>query len=185
MINLLPPKEKRNLLEEERMKLVFVLAVMLLIFSVSLLLSLVLVNVGIKSALDEQQILLDAKQQDYDKTDMEKLKGEIRKNNQLVLGLENFFEEKINMSDFLQKISALLPEAISLRQISISKIEKEGNFQVNLSGHANSIDDLIDLRELLKDDPAFGNINFPDSLWAQTADINFNINFTVTVKNGS
>jgi len=178
MINLLPPIEKQNLLEEEKWKMILIIALIVFIFFISLILIFLSIKISISSQVETQEVALSQVEKEFNKTEIQNFQKEINQTNQTLLKLNTFYQEKTNLTEFLEKISNLLPESLLLTQISISPIEKEKNkFQISLSGQAPFVENLLDFRENLKAESQFSQIYFPPSIWVETKDIDFNINF--------
>lgn len=182
MINLLPPSEKQNLLEEERWKLILILVLIVFVFFISLILIFLSLNIYVSSQLEAQKVILS--QKEAEKTEIQDFQKEINQANQTISELNSFYEKAVSITGFLDKISNLLPKDVFLTDISVSPIKKEENkFQVSLSGYAPLIENLIELRENLKKENEFSQIYFPSSIWVETKDINFSITFQAIIKN--
>lgn len=183
MINLLPLSEKQILLEEEKWKLILILSLIILIFFISLSLILFSIKIFISSQLEAQKVILSQEEKVFGQTEIQDFQKEINQTNLALLKLNTFYKQKINLTEFLEKIPNLLPKGIFLTQISISPIKKEENkFQVSLSGYTPLIEDLIELRENLKKENELSQIYFPPSIWVETKDIDFNITFQAILK---
>lgn len=181
MINLLPISEKQNLLMEERWKLILILGLIILLFLVSLILIFLAINIYISGQIETQEFILS--QKETEKTEIQNFQKEINQTNQTLLRLDSFYQQEANLTGFLGKIADLLPVDVFLNEISINPDKKETNkFQVSISGRALLIENLIELRENLKKENNFSQIYFPPSIWVETRDVDFNINFQTVLE---
>ena len=182
MINLLPPEEKQNLLLEEQKKIIFIFVLVAIIFFTALILILVSVNFSVTSQLRSQNIILENKNKEFEKADIQNMKQEINQANKNLSEINDFYKQKISMTGFLEKISALLPAGIYLNSISVNPSGLGKNsFQVSLSGHADSIDNVLELNEKLKGDKQYGNISFPQDTWLEKQNFSFDVTFQATI----
>jgi len=180
MINLLPPEEKQNLSEIRQRKIVLILGLVVLVFFVSLGLILASMVVSVSSQVAAQKILLNQKEEEFRAADTQNLEKTITQINQSLLQLDHFYRQRPSLVDFLEKISNLLPEGIYLTSISVNplKSKNENNlFQVYLSGHALSVEEVIKLNENLKKDGTISQIYFPGQTWLEKENFSFSASF--------
>ena len=182
MINLLPPSEKQNLLMQSRWKTAMILSLLIFIFIISVILVLTSINISLATNVKVQNFILDGKKRDGGVLEIQSIKKEIAQVNKDLIQINAFYKQKSSMSVFLEKIANLLPEGIYLNNIYITPAGKEeNNFQVNLSGHAKSVEDTIELNERMKRDEKFSQINFPPETWFEKNDFNFNVSFRAII----
>lgn len=183
MINLLPESEKQILTEMIRWKTVIICGCIIFIFFVSLILVLFSVKVSILSEVSIQKNILQEKEKSINTKEVEDLSREISQANENMSNLTNFYQNQPSFTDFLEKISNLLPRGIYLKSITINPLKIENNlFQVYLLGKASSVDDVISLNENLKKDANLTEINFPTETWLAKENFDFNLNFQVIIK---
>lgn len=162
--------------------MLLILGIVFLIFFVSLSLTFISVSFSISSEAKVQRIILDYKKQEFNKTEAQEVKNEIIKSNKDLVALDNFYNKSTSFTNFLERISRLLPQGVYLNNISINSLDKGGNsYQVSLSGVANFIEDLIALNDNLKKDGSTRQIIFPGNIWLETKDVNFNVSFQITI----
>ena len=182
MINLLPTEEKKILKMEERWRLILILELIMLFFFISLTLILSAVRISIVSQVDVQKASFEQKEKETNKADSQDqyFRKEITQTNQMILGLDYFYQQQVSINDFLEKISKLIPSGISLNQILIIRVKEQNKFKVSLSGHAYFDEDLRILSETLNKEKEFDQINFPKQIWDEQKNIDFsNITFEV------
>lgn len=178
MINLLPPEEKKNLIAEEQRKITLILGLVVLIFFVSFILVLVSVNFSMASQLKALNVTLTNKESQSQTSGVQTVDKEVSQANQSLVKLDSFYKQKVSMTAFLEKISGILPQGIYLENISVTPLGTGGGiFQVVLSGHAASIDNVLALNDKLKADQSFSQISFPPDTWFQKQDFDFNVTF--------
>lgn len=182
MINLLPPFEKQKLLVERKWKIILILGMIVLIFFVTLILALIFVNFSISTQLKSQQILLENKNKEAQVANVQELKNSVLTANRNISAITGFYGQEISMTDFLGKISGMLPKGIYLTNILINPLGgSQNNFQVSLAGHADSIDNVIALNEKLQQESQFSQISFPPATWFEKSDFSFSVVFEATI----
>lgn len=179
MINLLPPQQKKEILNEEKFKLVFILAVLALFFLSAFCLLLLSIKFYTMSKTENQKIIAE-------KTD-NSLEGEITLINQKLTKLNDFYQEQADFTVFLEELSSVLPEGLYLINLSATVLppvtagqgeQEEKKFNVILAGFASTRQLLLEFKEKLDVNPNFSGIDFPQSNWVK----NENIDFTVIFK---
>ncbi|MFH1036756.1 MAG: PilN domain-containing protein [Patescibacteria group bacterium] len=183
MINLLPPSEKQNLLDEEKGKLILILGLTLAIFLVAIIMIFFAVNVVISSEVKSQKTLLEQKSAEFNETEIKIFQDEIAAANKTLYDLNYFYKEETDFVSFLQEISSLLPSGVFLKNISINSIDKtESRFQISLSGFAPTVENMAELQENLKVEKNFSQVYIPPSIWVKQRDIEFDISFQAVIK---
>ncbi|MFC1789384.1 PilN domain-containing protein [Patescibacteria group bacterium] len=180
MINLLPTLEKKNLLKEEKWKLILIIELIVLFFLISLFLIFLSIKVYIGSRLEAQQIVLSQEREELEKTEINAFKAELGIINNQLEKLESFYDQEKSFTNFFKEIANLTPKEIIFNQISINSTDaSRENFQISLSGYAPRVENLIEMRQNLNKDERFNQVYFPSSIWIKESDINFNITFQV------
>jgi Tfp pilus assembly protein PilN len=183
MINLLPLSEKQNLSEERQLKITLISGVVLLFFFTALVLVLAAVDLSVYSQAQAEKTLLSYKEEEFSKTGAQDFKEEITNMNSTLNFLNSFYETKIDMIGFIEKIAKLLPEGVYLESLSVfADLKDESSFLVSLSGRAPTIDDVINLNDNLKNNSQVSQVSFPSDTWLGKEDIIFNVTFLLTKK---
>ena len=120
MINLLPPQQKEELLEEEKYNLVLILGILFLIFLVSLILILFSIKIFISGETDVQRILLSAEEKRFKESQIQNLEEKIDASNQTLSKLNLFYQNQLNLTETLEKISGTLPPGTYLTNLNFS-----------------------------------------------------------------
>jgi len=182
MTNLLPSKQKREIHQQEVLRLILILGVTVISFLISLSLVLLLVKILILKDIDVEKIILDEKKNEISLH--EDWRGIIKNYNSTFSYLNSFYREKINTADILEKISDSLPSGVYLTALNIRvsqtenpKIKKAQKVaEVFLSGYSPTREILLELRENLEEQNYFSEIYFSPENWVTPSDIQFNIN---------
>lgn len=177
MINLLPPKEKEELFQEEKMKIVWILGILFLSSLLCLTLFLFSIKVFIDGEATVQKILVTERENEFKNSQMQILQDKITVANKKISELESFYQKQIYYSDLINKISTIIPEGISLNNLSL-KISPEGrDLECNLFGFALTRDVLLEFKNNLEKESLFQKITFPASSWLEEENINFSVTF--------
>ncbi len=182
MINLLPPEEKQNLAADQQRKIIFILGLVVMIFFSALVLVLVSVNITVATQLKGENILLQNKESALNQGQVQEIRKEITQANNKMSDLGNFYKNKVSMSGFLSRLSGIFPKEIYLKSISINPLSSgPKDFQVIISGHATSIENVIDLNNKLKSETGFSQITFPQDTWFEKQDFDFDLTFKASL----
>ena len=186
MINLLPPQQKEELLEEEKYKLVLILGILFLIFFISLILILFSIEIFISGEIEAQKILLSGEEKKIKESQIQNLEEKINISNQTLSKLNLFYQNQLNLTEILEKISGTLPSGTYLTNLNFSLLTApaEGETQkylaqIALAGFSPTREILLELKENLEKEEPFGEIYFPPSIWVKPTDINFSVNFKI------
>jgi len=180
MINLLPPKEKEEILKEENWKLLMILGMILLFFLISLLLILFSIKIFIVGEVEAQKIIFAEREKEFKSTQMQNLQNNLTAFNKKLSQLDSFYQNQSNFSEILEEISKTLPSGVYLNNLSIvSQGGKNEGSGCSISGFSPSRQILLILKDNLEKEKNFQEVYFPPSNWVKPADINFTINFKI------
>ena len=177
MINLLPDNQKNELRQEENLKLVLILGLVLIFYLLSLGLLLFLVRGLLNADLNIQKIYSDEKIAKLN--DLKGLKDETGSANSNFLKLKNFYDSQIDYTDIFNKLYPALPPEINLYSINFLS-EKEKTAAISLQGFSKTREALSSFKSSLElDKESFSDINFPPESWIKKNDITFTITFNI------
>ncbi len=180
MINLLPPKEKEEILQEKNWKLLMILGMLLLFFLISLLLILFSIKIFVTGEVEVQKILFAEREKEFKNTQMQNLQNNLTAFNKKLSQLDSFYQNQSNFSEILEEISKTLPPGVYLNNSSIiSQGGKNEGSKCSISGFSPSRQILLVLKDNLEKEKNFQEVYFPPSDWVKPADINFTISFKV------
>lgn len=176
MINLLSPQQKQELLEEERIKLILILEILLLVFLIFLSLILFSIKIYISGQAEYQKILANLGEKEFSQS--EALKEKLNSINQDLSKIDSFYQGQFNLTEFLERISKIIPEGIYLNSFSYQKDAS----QITLSGFSPTVEVLVDFKENLEKQKDFKEIRFPPAVWIKLVDIDFEVTFNYESK---
>ena len=171
--SLLPPQQKEELLEEEKYSLVLTLGILFLIFLISLILILFSIKIFISGETEVQRILLSAEEKRFKESQIQNLEEKINASNQTLSKLNLFYQNQLNLTETLEKISGTLPPGTYLTTLNFNLA------QISLSGFSPTREILLEFKENLEKEKIFGEIYFPPSNWVKPIDIDFLVNFKI------
>ncbi len=174
MINLLPPKQKEELLAQEQFKIVLILGIVIISFLLSLVLILFSIKTLIWTDLQIQRIFIEQKEKELKSPKIQGLEEKIKEYNLTLLKLNNFYQSQKNLTTILEKIPRILPDKTYLTTLNFNY----DNLGISLSGFSPSREILLELKKNLEGAEDFKEIDFPPTNWVEP----ININFTVTFK---
>ncbi|PIS39151.1 MAG: hypothetical protein COT33_03440 [Candidatus Nealsonbacteria bacterium CG08_land_8_20_14_0_20_38_20] len=173
MINLLPLKYKEALRREENLRLVLIMEIIFGAFLIALALILFTIKIHIGGAVERRQIFVELKNKELSR--VKPIEENLNLVNKKVEGLESFYQNQFDLTDFLGRISELLPDAVYLNSFSFQK----ENWKINLSGFAPTVEKLLEFKNNLEKQKGFKEVYFPAAIWLQSADINFDMSFLI------
>lgn len=188
MINLLPSKEKEELIFESNKKLAIVLGNMALISLVSLILVLFSLKFYILQQLVSQKVILTSVEKEYEDADFLMAKENMQRYNSVIVKMDGFYKKQIYFSDNLRFISNIeKPEGVYFANIILEN-GKDNKVNVKVSGFSDTRENLQIFKNSLDGSQAIWplnkieNIYFPADVWLKSKDINFNLSFDIVKK---
>lgn len=186
MINLLPPEVKKEILLETKKRVVLSNWILVLLFLGLLLLAMFL----IKFYIQKQTVSLMAGDKQFSEISRnEKIINEIDSFNLFFEKLNQFYGQKIYISEILEKISKVLPDKIYLTDFSVSpdlilenkddELKKLVGFNVSVSGFSPTREELLQLKANVEKDESFNGLSFPLTNWVKSKNIDFSLSFKV------
>ena len=175
MINLLPPEQKEELKQEERFKLALILGIVILAFLISLTLILFSIKISLLADLEIQKIYFEQRKKELEDPTIQELEEKIKNYNLTLSKLKNFYQEQLDLTLILEKISQALPQGTYLTNLNF-------NLQVSqfsLTGFSPSRELLFQFKENLEDTQGLKEIDFPPQNWVQATDVDFSVNFKI------
>jgi len=173
MINLLPPEDKKEILFRRKLKLILIFELGLLLFLISLILIVFSVSIYLGGEIESEKISIAQREQDIDLIKIADFQKEIEALNKKTENIDNFYRQQTYSAEVLEKISGKLPVGSYLNSFSFSKISQT----LNLSGFILTRDDLLNFKRSIDNDNDFTNVNFPPGNWVSPTDIEFFLSF--------
>ncbi|PJB99243.1 MAG: hypothetical protein CO077_02775 [Candidatus Nealsonbacteria bacterium CG_4_9_14_0_8_um_filter_35_12] len=173
LTNLLPPRNKAELFEEEVKNLIIILGILFFIFLFSFTLILFEIQNYISEQVDSEKITMDLEKKRVEDSETQNLRAKIISLNKTLAQLNSFYQEQNKLAEVLNKISEILPPQMYLTNFSY---QKELN-QVSLSGFSPTKEILYDFNKNLEKE--FSNVYFPLQNWVKSTDIDFQATFKI------
>jgi Tfp pilus assembly protein PilN len=173
MINLLPPHYKKELKSEENLTLIFILKTLFLLFLIIFALVLFSIKIGLSSSVETQKIILDSQSREFER--VKSVEEQLNSINKELSNLDSFYKNQFDLTNFLERISGLLPKGVYLNSFSY---QKEGQ-KINLSGFSPTVELLLDFKNNLESQKDFKDVYFPTAIWLQLENIDFNVSLKI------
>jgi len=179
LINLLPDNQKKEIRQEEKLKIVSILGLILIAYLLSLGLLLFLVKGFLDADLEIQKIYYNDK-----KASLESLKGleeETASVNTKILKLKNFYSGQTDYTEIFNKLYPKIPADVYLSSISfLSKNDK--GISISMQGSSDTREGLNLLKTNLEGaEEDFSDVFFPPESWIKKNNINFSISFNILI----
>ncbi|MCX6723773.1 MAG: hypothetical protein NT155_01200 [Candidatus Staskawiczbacteria bacterium] len=179
MINLLPPEEKRILLEKRKEKLAAIWGIVFLVSLICLALILISTKYYILAETDDQKNILTQTKKESQSLGFEDLNSVVKKYNVTLNQLSSFYEKEIYLSEGLKVIESIpTPRGVYLTDFSFNK-EDDGDIEVSASGTSDTRDNLIIFKKNIEDDKKIKEPVFPAADWINSKNISFSVTFEV------
>lgn len=176
MINLLSSQAKKELEIERKIKIITILGSLFLIFLIFSGILLFSVKIFILSQVESQKTLIDLESSYIDIPKIKELEKNIIEANQKFSNLNLFYENHVDLTEALEKISFLLPLNVYLTDFNY---QKEKNL-ITLEGFAERREDFLEFKKSLEIEKGFSNLYSPISNLVKPTDIDFHITFNLT-----
>ena len=180
MINLLPPKYRQKLREEERFRLVLLLGIILGIALLALSVFLLVVQVSLAKERLSQEFKLSFLEQKSIKEGS--ILTEIKNQNSKLSNINSFKQGRRSLKDVFDEVGFALPQDLHLLSFSytpVFEIKKKGGetqrtlATVSVTGKAQTREQLLLFKDALQANLFFAEVVFPPSNWVSPSDITF------------
>jgi len=179
MINLLPPEEKQNIFLLKKEKLTIIWGIIILVFLFCLGLILLSIRFRILAETNYQKNALEQAKKENQTRDFISLNNVIQKYNKELAQLDSFYKKEIYFHNTLSTIMNVpSPKGLYLMNFSLSR-GKTGAVQVNISGIADTRDNLLDFKKNIEENKEIKNIYFSPESWVSPKNVNFSLTFEI------
>ena len=181
MINLLPEKQKEELLFQKNRNLVVVLGSMAIIVLVCLALILLSLKFYILQIARSEESTLDETRSQYQTKDFLDLTTSLKKYNAELSRADNFYKRQVYMSNGLKTIVTVeRPIGIIFNSVDLQNGQSGDGIQANIHGQSDTRENLITFKTNMEKQKGITNVYIsPDDL-IKPANINFYMTFNVT-----
>lgn len=178
ILNLLPPKEKQELMFERNRRFVMFVGVSMfmvfLVFTVLLFSTKLYIDIQLEPfemAIREERERAETKRTEEIEKEIQKAREQISRITAIQQGISPW-------SPILKEISRFPLDGIVLSSIALGESGEERN--VKIVGYAEDRDHaLLGLEEAIKSHPRFYDLDSPSSNWIKERDINFVFSFKI------
>lgn len=179
MINLLPPKEKGELLLVRQKKLVIILGSIFLIFSLCLVFVFLSIYFFALGEANAQRIILQQNLKGYQAAGSNEYSQIIKKYNLILPKVSFFYENQKHFSEALSRIYEIArPSGIFFSGLNIDGTKNRGGaVSVSISGMSSTRDDLLAYEKSLKNSLRARNVSFSPESWISSQNISFSVSF--------
>ena len=186
MINLLPPKEKKELFLKKVRRVVIILGGIILAALLCLILILFSIKIYSWGETESQKIILEQTKKEYDTSDIKDLQEIVKKHNENLLKLKNFYGKNVYSSEILEKISKVSSPGIYLTNLSLNKPSEflkdsedkkpqDNRIEITISGFSDTRENLSLFKENLEKEEGFKDVYFYPSSWVKPIDVDFSL----------
>ena len=184
MINLLPPKEKEELLLQKNRNLTVVLGSMAIIVLICLTLVLLSLKFYILQNISSQKSAIEDVKRQYQTADFMSLKDSIQEYDSKLTKIDNFYKKQTKFSDALKTIAQIQrPDGVTFGNIVLEKSDTAGKVKVSIYGQSTIRDGLVLFKDNLGKENSVSNLNIPADNWIKPTNISFNLTFDVGILN--
>jgi len=176
MINLLPPREKKELLREKTERLTIILGGIFLIFLICLILVLFAVKTYIWGQVESKTILLNQIKKEYQNSNIQELEGAIEEYNTKIIQVDNFYNKQVYFTESIEEVSQLKPDGIYFIYLSLKR-NADNSITFSISGFSETRDNLTLYKNNLENQKEIKEIKFSPLSWAKPTDISFQVTF--------
>ncbi len=177
MLNLLPPSEKRILLQEKQKRLFIVLFFELSIFLFCVVLVLLAIEFYALGELTLQNFLLQKSGEESRSSEFIYFKEAMEGYNQKLISMNSFYKNQEFMSDALDTLlSVERPDGLYFKRLSF---QPEDHLKVIITGFSKTRDGLINFKSNIESEKSIKNVNFSSESWISPKDVNFNLTLDI------
>lgn len=177
MINLIPPKEKRD----QALEVIYQRLFSLLLFAFFAFCIFLFIISGLRLFISEkaQEVegLVSLKQIELDNSNFQAFQTTVKETNQYIAQVRSFWQGQIFISHVLEKIALLKPNSIYFNTLSLNAIHPSS--QVAISGFSQTRGALFYFKQNLESELSFDGVYFAPTSWVKPTDIDFSLNFVV------
>lgn len=183
MLNLLPPSEKKVLVQEKQKRLFLVLCFELLVFLCCIILVFLSIEFYGLGEVVSQDFALEQVKNESQSNEFLHFENLMQEYNQKLILVDSFYKSQKFMGGALNTITSIQkPSQLYFTRISFQPKNQSKNIEVTIAGYSNTRDSLIVFRNNIEANEKTRNVNFSPESWVRQKDINFNV--TLDVING-
>lgn len=179
MINLLPTKEKGELILEKEKKLAIILGSAVLIAIIFMALVLLSVKFYILGGVVSQKFALEQTEIRYKTEDFILYKTLLENYNKRFVKLESFYKDRTEFAPALKAVlDVKLSAGVYFTELSLKR-KSDGKIEAKLYGISDIRNNLLIFKQNIESAKAIKNPNFSPESWINSKNINFYLTFEI------
>jgi len=167
MINLLPQYWQKKLDDEENVKTIAILGIILVVTLLLFAVMLYLAKVKYSGELKAGEIVIAEKKSQMEMLEVNAAEKSIVDYDSLVLEVDKFYKKKTRVTDVFLKVADALPSGVYLTSFNYS------SGKIELRGFAPEREKLVAFKGNLEKEKDLSDVNFPSSNWLTAQNIDF------------
>lgn len=175
MINILPPKEKEILRNEENKKIILIIGILVSLLLICLIFILASIEIFISGRVEAERIINEREEEESEISEIRHFSEKIDSVNKTFSDLSSFYKNQIKAIGLFSEISETIPEGIYITLFSYQK----DTSRISISGFSTDREGLLRFQKNLEQKDKFKDIYFPPSTWIKSENINFNLFFNI------
>lgn len=175
MINILPPKEKEIIRNEENKKIILIIGILVSLFLICLAFILTSIDVFISGRVEAEKIINEREEEESEVSEIRHFSEKIKSANKDFTDLNSFYKNQIKVVDLSSEIFETIPEGV---YITLFSYQKEAS-RISIFGFSSNRESLLQLQNDLEKKEKFKDVYFPPSTWIKSENINFNLFFNI------
>lgn len=180
MINLLPPSFKKEIRQEENLRLLVIILALLFLFLLSTSFLLGSLRIYLSGEIKTQEARLVVQREALERHKEQEI---IKSLNWDVLNTARLYRRQVQLGAVFVSLADNLPDSMVLENFSYTPVSeaivkeevKTIPAKFTLSGFAPTREILFSFKESLEADSLFQNVTFPPSNWVNSQDIIFSV----------
>jgi len=180
MINLLPQKEKQELLFLKNRNLVIVLGSITMIFLICLSLVLLSLKFYILQKVSLEKSILDDTESEYQTDNFLLLLESINQYNKSLSRADSFYKKQLYFSSALKEVAGIQrSQSLRFDSIVLEKNSEDDKIKANIYGISSNRDALLAFKENIEKQDGFVNVYIPPDNLVKPTNVNFNLSFEI------
>lgn len=180
MINLLPPKEKKESHLRQIKKLIIILGSAIIIIIICLIFILLSVNYYILGTTVSQKFILGQAESRYTTDEFLKYKNILQDYNKSIAKIQSFYKDGQQLHPVLYDVLNIeRPSGMYFINLALTRKEKSDNIEVKISGSVDTRDSLLIFKKNIEGNARVKSSNFSPESWINPTNISFNLTLEI------
>lgn len=181
MINLLPQKEKQDLLFLKNRNLVIVLGSITIIFLICLGLVFLSLKFYILQKVSFGKSILEDTESEYQTDNFLSILDSIKQYNKVLSRADSFYKKQVYFSNALREIVEIQrPQNVKFESIILEKVNADNKIKANIYGVSYNRDALLLFKGNVEQQERIVNVYIPPDNLVKPTNINFSLSFEIS-----